>query len=403
MWKFFSALTIVSLLFVPPVGADDGAPIVEVIAGGFDNPRGLAISPTGSIYVAESGVGGPGLVADEEGAVCLGTSGAVSRIRGGQVTTVAELPSYIGASDPDGPGPAEPSCDGPEAGIAATGPTGVDVDAHGNLIVSIGLGAPPEVRESVPDELKELAARFGTLQYVMRDGTAKTIADVAAFEGARDPDGAGADSNPYGVAALDWGRRLVADAGGNDIVEIDAWGGVRRYVSVFPPLAPVPFTPPSCFADLPPEAQAQFPPAGAMIPPQAVPTSVAVGPDGAYYVGLLSGFPFAAGSAAVYRVDPVSGHHAAYVTGLNHVVGIDFGPDGSLFVVELAESLLELEVCQAEVPGSLVQVKDGVKSVVLDDLPLPGGVVVDHYGAVYLTTNSILPGAGEVWKVTLPE
>jgi sugar lactone lactonase YvrE len=130
---------------------------------------------------------------------------------------------------------------------------------------------------------------------------------------------------------------------------------------------------------------------------------VAVGPDGAYYVGMLSGFPFAAGAAAVYRVDPATGRHDPYVTGLNHVVGIGFGPDGTLYVLELAENLLELEVCEAPVPGALLMVKDGVTTVLLDDVPLPGGLVVDAYGAVYLTTNSILPGAGEVWKVTPAE
>jgi hypothetical protein len=35
---------------------------------------------------------------------------------------------------------------------------------------------------------------------------------------------------------------------------------------------------------------------------QAVPTSVAVAPDGAYYVGQLTGFPFPVGGARVFRV-----------------------------------------------------------------------------------------------------
>lgn len=409
---FFAALFAVMLVTIVPAAASEhessgdmaaSGATIEVIASGLNNPRGITIAPNGSIYVAESGTGGSILVADEEGGVCIGESGAVTRIRGGVASQVAQFPSYVGAADADGPGPAAPTCDDPSLGIAATGPSGVAVDGDGRLVVTMGLGAPPEVREFVPDEAAELAARFGTLQRINRDGTLETLADLAAFEGTRNPDGDEVDSNPYGVTALDFGRRLVTDAGGNDILEIDAWGGVRRYVSVFPPLAPAPFTPPSCFADLPPEAQAQFPPAGAMIPPQSVPTSVAVGPDGAYYVGLLSGFPFAPGSAAVYRVDPATGSFHPYATGLSHVVGIDFGPDGSLYVVELAQSLLELEVCQAPAPGSLVRVKDGTKTVVLDDLPLPGGVVVDFYGTVYITTNSILPGAGEVWRVTLPE
>jgi hypothetical protein len=50
-------------------------------------------------------------------------------------------------------------------------------------------------------------------------------------------------------------------------------------------------------------------------PAQAVPTSVVLGPDGAYYVGLLGGFPFAPGTSPVYRIDPALGS-AALCSGL---------------------------------------------------------------------------------------
>ncbi len=378
--------------------ATDAPPSVEMVAAGLDNPRGLAISSTGSIYVAESGTGGALLVESAEGANCVGDTGAVSKIRGGEVSVVASFASVAEANDADGPGPGAPTCEG--AGIAAGGPSGVAVEATGDVVVAMALGGTPETRAQFPAAIGD---QLGTLQRIDRNGDVEKVADLASFEAERDPDGRGADSNPYAVVALDYGRRLVADAGGNDILEINPWGGVRRYVSAFPKLPPAEFTPPSCFADLPPEAQAEAPPPGAMIPPDPVPTSVAVGPDGAYYVGMLSGFPFAAGAAAVYRVDPATGRHDPYVSGLNHVVGIGFGPDGTLFVVELVENLLELEVCETPAPGALLMVKDGVTTVLLDDVPLPGGLVVDAYGAVYLTTNSIFPGAGEVWKVTPAE
>ena len=49
---------------------------------------------------------------------------------------------------------------------------------------------------------------------------------------------------------------------------------------------------------------ATFPRVTIPFPRDAVPTGVALGPDGAYYVPTLTGFPFTAGTAAVYRVVP---------------------------------------------------------------------------------------------------
>jgi hypothetical protein len=43
---------------------------------------------------------------------------------------------------------------------------------------------------------------------------------------------------------------------------------------------------------------------GTRVPAEAVPTAVAVGPDGAYYVSELTGFPFSKGAARIWRVAP---------------------------------------------------------------------------------------------------
>ena len=43
-------------------------------------------------------------------------------------------------------------------------------------------------------------------------------------------------------------------------------------------------------------------PPGTMLPMDTVPTSVAQGPDGSFYVGQLTGSPFPAGRANIYRV-----------------------------------------------------------------------------------------------------
>jgi len=58
---------------------------VEVIGTGLDNPRHIAVSPTGDIFVAESGRGAPAAESNScfnsaEGPACTGASGAVTRI-----------------------------------------------------------------------------------------------------------------------------------------------------------------------------------------------------------------------------------------------------------------------------------------------------------------------------------
>jgi hypothetical protein len=41
-----------------------------------------------------------------------------------------------------------------------------------------------------------------------------------------------------------------------------------------------------------------------------------------------------------------------------------------------------------------------VTSVLADDLMIPGGLAVDSYGSAYVTTFSVVPGAGGVVKIT---
>jgi hypothetical protein len=60
---------------------------IEVIANGFDNPRGLAFGPEGPLNVLEAGRGGEGPCTPFElfgDVVCFGLTGAVTRIGEGQ-------------------------------------------------------------------------------------------------------------------------------------------------------------------------------------------------------------------------------------------------------------------------------------------------------------------------------
>ena len=172
------------------------------------------------------------------------------------------------------------------------------------------------------------------------------MADVAAFESANDPDaemGGEVDSNPYGIVATDAGI-VVADAGANDVLLVSDDGSISLLGVLGPTVHEFPAAmlaamgpPPEGEGEIPAtEGEGEAPPADAMvpIPVQAVPTSVTVGPDGALYVGQLTGGPFPIGGASVWRVADGEAP-TEYATGFTNIMGLDFAPDGTLYVAEM--------------------------------------------------------------------
>jgi len=353
---------------------------VTVVATGLDNPRGISVAGDGSVYVAESGNGGTGpcLTGGEQDEVCLGASGAVTRID--PVTHTLKriatgLPSLAGSD-----------------GSAAVGPSDVSVAPDGSLRVTIGLGSEPSNRT----QLGSGGALLGHLIKVsVPGGTVTDLADVSAYEQAHDPVPAvdpqthqpgPPDSNPNGVLAQN-GRSLVADAGGNDVLSVDEATGTVGLVATFPDR--MVDAPP--FLGLPP---------GTQIPMEAVPTAITPGPDpNTVYVTQLTGFPFPVGGANVYKVDTTAQPSAAATAvaeGFTNIADAVWrGPD--LFVLEYAHNSLT-----ADNPyGALVRVRpDGTRQTLLQDrLFFPGGLALAPDGSLYITNNGILPGAGEVLRI----
>ncbi len=347
----------------------DAAP--AVIAAGLNNPRGLAFTPNGDLYVAEAGSGGPGPCADgPEGLRCYGPTGSVARIdmRWGGLSRIASgLPSAA-----------------TEDGSFATGPHGLSFDGRGNGYVTIGYGGNPVNRTA---DFGSAGAWFASLLRVNGAGNWTLQEDLGGFEEATNPTGDETDSNPYGILALP-SRRVVADAGANALNQIAA-NGTLSTLAIFPDgEADAPD-----FLELPP---------GTRIPMDTVPTSVTVGPDGQFYVGQLTGFPFPVGGAKIFRVAAHGGTPEIVAEGFTAIVGLAFGPDGSLYVVELAKHGLLAAFDGNDWAGAVVRIApDGTRTELAPGAwTAPGGIAVGRDGAVYVTNKSIFSGAGEVIRIT---
>ena len=316
---------------------------------GLDNPRGLAFGPEGALYVVEAGRGGDGPSFETRPGVfaSYGASGAVSRLwRGGQERVATGLPSLIA---PDG----------------ATGPHDISFQGQGGAYVTVGFGSNPTRRS----ELGEVGAGFAQLVRLLPNGTWQSVTDIGANEAEVNPGGGPIDSNPYGLLA-EAGSRVVVDAGGNALLRVAANGVVTTL--------------------------AEFPSRDDGRPTDAVPNSVAVGPDGAYYVGELTGVPFGVGAARVYRVVPGETPEVLH-TGFTAIIDLDFGPDGSLYVLQHATGPF------LSGNGALVRVSpDGTRTTLASEgLDKPTSVVVGDDGAIYVSNRGSSVGTGEVVRITL--
>ncbi|MEU8242757.1 ScyD/ScyE family protein [Actinoplanes missouriensis] len=351
-----------ALLVPAPASA---APAVRTIVSGLDNPRGIALGPHGEIYVAEAGRGGAGPCrpGPEGGQVCFGRSGAISVIEHGRRWRVQ---------------PRLPSLASPE-GTEASGPSDVSIGVDGRVYYTVGLGGSPDLRTEVP----QLA---GTAKLYRSGHTPAALADLGAYEKSANPDGVTPpDTNPNALLTTRRGQYVV-DAGGNSLLRVAPRGRIST-VATFPRrtvAAP---------EGLPPGA----PPAGTPIPMEAVPTSVTRGPDGAFYVGELTGFPFPAGQARVWRIVPGRAP-AVFATGFTNIIDLAWAPDGRLYVLEIAHRGL----LSGDRTGALLRVgRKGKHHLVASaGLTAPGGLAISGRSA-YVTNCSVCKGTGSVVRISL--
>jgi hypothetical protein len=367
---------------IPAVAAQatTGGITVSVVRSKLNNPRHLTLTRDG-LWVAQAGAGGragksncvtgPSLEGTGTTKFCVGWTGAVSLISHGRIETSTALPSVIEADNNEVAGPAAIAFSGNKAAIAMQD---VLVNKHGGNALPRPAGKlfGKLIRGSMTVDLAAYAAAHQQPAWSLG-----TVPGEKAY-----------DSDPFDVVAYHGGW-VVADAAANSLLKVSASGQVSL-LARFPAVSET--APAGVFGPKPVTVKAQ-----------AVPTSIAVGPDGALYVGLLRGVPSDPGTAYIYRVVP--GHGAkVWARGLTAVTAIAFDPQGRLLATEYSTAGL---LAPPTVPGALVRISNHGHTVAT--LPVPGlfqptGLAIGSHGTIYVSnygdSTATAAHPGEILRIT---
>ena len=136
-------------------------------------------------------------------------------------------------------------------------------------------------------------------------------------------------TNPYDLLPAPSGGLLVSDAGANAVWRVTLAGEIHPFARLDPQI----------YATADGSAQVE-----------AVPTGIALGPDGAAYIATLTGFPFPTGGARILRLQDDNGDGDAldlgettvYVDGFTAATDVAFEADGAMLVTEYSGDMRSL-------------------------------------------------------------
>ncbi|MFW6691102.1 ScyD/ScyE family protein [Streptomyces sp. MAR4 CNX-425] len=320
---------------------------VTVVANELHEPRSLTWGPGGRLLVAEAGTpGGACDGPDLDSLVCHGLRGSVADVTSGKPDRIVTgLPTHFNTGE-------------------SVGPNGVKY-LDGRLYV-LSPGSPQGVPDWLSDNLeRKLTREYGALLDITRGrSVVKSNPGRANYGWMRENhpeyfEGPGFDANVYDMTPKPGGGLYVIDSASNTLSSIDRRGNVEV-------LDFMPYTP-----------------AGT----DAVPTCIDTGPDGALYIGQLTGYGNSATAANVYRYDPAVGDWEVWESGFSTITGCGFGVNGDFYVTEFATTGLPWT---GDPKGDVVQIaKDGTRTRLAEgELLAPHGFLAGPDGSVYVANNS---------------
>ena len=149
-----------------------------------------------------------------------------------------------------------------------------------------------------------------------------------------------------------------------------------------------------------------------MMPAQAVPTTVVIGPDKYYYVGELKGFPAPIGESNIWRISPdaagaMCGSSPDCVKlfdgGFTSIMDMAFDKNGILYVAEMdVKSWFAVEAGVGG--GGRIQACDPQTlncEVIASGIPMLTAITFDKKGKLWATRNALIPGLAEVIEIPL--
>ncbi|HUG14309.1 MAG TPA: ScyD/ScyE family protein [Thermomicrobiales bacterium] len=333
---------IMSVTTAMPAYAQE-ATTVEIHAMGLINPKGLAFTSDGTLYVSEAGAPGDVMVplpVNFGGEGPIGTNGRVSRVTpdGVRHDHVTGLPNI-----------------GLYGGVEMLGSTGV-------AVINDVLYHVPAGHMTVSPMLSRIEA----------DGTTTPISDVGAFNDDNPTPPSNGDAvpmgNPYDLVALG-GDLYITDGNYNRVIKATLDGGLSLF------------------------AQWEFSP---------VTVGAGAGPDGNLYVAQFSPAPYNAGSGRVDMITPGGEITEGVVTGLTTPIDVAFAPDGTMYVLQYAAEFSADQLRYVGYGGEVQRVNaDGTVTPVVIGLMFPTAMVFGPDGALYVSNygNESNDGQGQILRV----